>query len=337
VLHKAVYAETGEEIMVSGAYFVRHTKSVLVRREDMERLWAEDRVAVHFPGDTANSVRDSESLDPDRYNKRDEKGAIGAFRELAEHGGYVWAQSYVSDKAKVGYVRGIREGGRGVEMDKRARWELRGRTYEGREDGDPATLKTLRIEGVGPVGIVKVGKGEQMDLRARRPQRSATSRWKVGDRLREVAEGKPRKAAFSSLSPAEQEAACAEFLREQHPRRSDLPVLKRLLLPVGRGLEDVDIYGIAEDGALVYAQVTNHRVGKKPATEKAKRLGAYRSAYADRETGADERGTGVYLTFFGVGDGASEVRDVAVVSVDKEVEPWILSDPEHRRGFFGRA
>ena len=45
------------------SYFFRHTPVVLVRREDMERLWEEDRVAVHFPGDTANNARDSESLD----------------------------------------------------------------------------------------------------------------------------------------------------------------------------------------------------------------------------------------------------------------------------------
>ncbi len=163
----------------------------------------------------------------------------------------------------------------------------------------------------------------------------AVSRWKVGERLREVAKGRPRQAAFSSLSPAEQEAACAEFLRERHPSRPDLPVLKRLLLPVGRGLQDVDVYGVAEDGALVYAQVTNYRVRSKSATEKAERLGAYRSAYANQEVGVDVRGTGVHLVFFGVGEGVFDVEDVAVVSVNTEVEPWMLSDPDHRRGLFG--
>ncbi len=55
------------------SFFFRHTPAVLVRREDMERLWEEDRVAIHFPGDTANNARDSESLDLDHYTKRDEK------------------------------------------------------------------------------------------------------------------------------------------------------------------------------------------------------------------------------------------------------------------------
>lgn len=320
---------------MSGNYFIRHTKGILVSREDMERLWEDDRIAIHFPGETANNTGDSESLDPDDYTKRDEKGAIRVFREIAEQGGYIWAQSYVSNRAKVGYVRGLCEGGEGVELDKSARWELRGKNYPGRDNGYLATLKTLRMEGIGPNGIVEVGKGEQMDLRARRPQRVAVSRWKVGERLREVAEGRPRNVAFSSLSPAEQEAACAEFLRERHPGRGDLPILKRLLLPVGRSLEDVDIFGVAEDGALVYAQVTNHPVGSSPAKDKAARLGAYRNAYAN-EAGADVR-KGARLVFFGVGVSSSDAENISYVSVDEEVEPWMLSDPDHRHGLFGRT
>lgn len=324
---------------MAASYFFRHTLVVMVRREDMQRMWKEDRVAVHFPGDTANNARDSESLDPDDYAERDEKVAIDTFGELCEEGGYVWAQSYVSDKVKVGYVRGTREGGKGVEMERSARWEMRGESYPGREDGRPATLKTLRLEGVGQDGVVEVGEGEQMDLMARRPPHVAVSRWKVGERLREVAERRPRTAAFTSLSSAEQEAACAEFLRERHSDRPDLPVLNRLLLPVGRGLEDVDIYGIANDGALVYAQVTNYPMRWKQARDKAARLGAYRDAYRDasRNANADVRGTGVRLVFFGVGEGQPEPEDVSFISVDGEVEPWILADPDHRRGFFGEA
>lgn len=312
---------------MSGSYFAKHTRAVLVGREHMERLWGEDRVAIHFPGNTAENARDSESLEPADYEKRDEKGAIGAFRELAEEGGYVWAQSFVSDKAKVGYVRGRLEGGEGVRMERGTRWEMRGRSYPGRKDGDPAVLKTVQLE-----GIVEVGKGEQMDLRARRPQRVAASRWKVGCRLREVAEGSPRAAAVSSLSPAELEAACAEYLRERHPGRDDLPVLKRLLLPVGRTLEDVDVYGVSDESALVYAQVTNHGFGTDAAKEKAARLAAYRSGHAGRGSGA---GTGVHLVFFGLGTGPTTIVGVPFVSVDEEVEPWILSDADHRRGLFG--
>ncbi len=92
------------------SYFARHTEGILVRRQDLKRLWDEDRIAVHFPGDTSRNERDSSSLDPADYEKRDERGVIRAFAELAEEGGYVWAQSYVSGTAKAGYVKGRREG-----------------------------------------------------------------------------------------------------------------------------------------------------------------------------------------------------------------------------------
>ncbi len=81
-----------------------------------------------------------------------------------------------------------------------------------------------------------------------------------------------------------------------------MPVLQRLLLPVGKTLEDVDIYGVAEGGALVYAQVTNHRVSTKAAREKATRLRTYRDAYANEDASSDVRGTGTRLVFFAPGE-----------------------------------
>jgi hypothetical protein len=85
--------------------------------------------------------------------------------------------------------------------------------------------------------------------------------------------------------------------------------------------------------------VTNHRVTSAQAREKATRLCEYRDAYraASRNVNADVRGTGVRLVFFGLGEGQTEPEDVVFVSIDREVEPWILSDLAHRRGYFGKA
>jgi hypothetical protein len=46
---------------------------------------------------------------------------------------------------------------------------------------------------------------------------------------------------------------CSEYLRHAH---GALPILVHLLLPVGRTMKDVDIYGIASDGRKVHAKVT---------------------------------------------------------------------------------
>lgn len=312
---------------MAGSYFARHTERILVRREDLERLWEADRIAIHFPGDTLSNERDSESLDPVDYEEPYEKGAIRAFAELAEQGGYVWAQSYVSKTAKVGYVRGQREGGEGVVMDRNARWEMRGNYYPGRDDGHPATLKTLQME-----RVVEVDKGKAMHLRVAAPPSTPFSRWpSVGCRLRHlVDEGPYRPPEWSSLASAEQEAACAEFLRERHADRPELPILKRLLLPVGRGMEDVDAYALAEDGGYLYTQVTHHWADIAKASEKAVRL----AEYAGFVPG------GASLVFF-CRSSAPATGDVPegvfFVSVEKEVMPWILRDADYCRALFGIA
>ena len=307
---------------MSQPYFVRHTPKILVRKSDLQRLWEEDRVAIHFPGDTSGNERDSKSLNPEDYKESYDKGAIRAFAELGREGGYVWAQSYVAPRqVKIGYVVGCEEGGEGVKMDHNARWELRGNHYEGRRDGDPATLKTLRME---KKKIVE--RGEAMSLRAAIPRNWPVCRWKVGDRLRALAKNEAPKPDWSNLSDAEQEAACAEFLRERHEDRLDLPVLSRLLLPVGRTLKDIDIYGVDTNGSLVYAQVTYHRIGDAPAKQKASRL----AEYAPRNPNAK-------LVFFGTGSipATNELSDrILYVSGNEEVLPWLKNDALYEKALF---
>ena len=52
---------------------------------------------------------------------------------------------------------------------------------------------------------------------------------------------------------------CSEFLRL---RRTGLPQLAHLLMPVGRTLKDVDIYGLSTDGRRILAQVTFLDLGR---------------------------------------------------------------------------
>jgi hypothetical protein len=268
-----------------------------------------------------------ESLVPADYEESYEKGAIGAFAELAEEGGYVWAQSYVSKVAKVGFVKGRLEGGAGAVMDHDARWEMRGNSYPGREDGHPATLKTLQME-----RVMEIEKGMAMHLRVATPPSTPFSRWpSVKGRLRDlVEEGPNRPPEWSILSDAEQEAACAEFLREQHSDRPDLPILKRLLLPVGRGMEDVDAYALTKEGNYLYTQVTHHWANIAKAKDKAVRLGEYAGHIPGDAS----------LVFFCRGSAPSagdEPEGIFFVSVEKEVMPWILADNDYSRGLFGTA
>ncbi len=294
------------------SYFARHTERLLVRNADLRRFWDEDKIAVHYPGDTERNP-DMRSLDPEDYSGTG-KTAVRYLRDLERDGGYVWAESRVSPgAAKVGRVKA----GTPVELDE-VLWEVDG-VYTGRRSGDAAVLKTVRLE-EGSVRLI--GRTEQMGLRAGRPRQGTIVRWNCGTRLADLVEGRAAKEEWSNLSAEQAEAACAEFLRWQR-ERSDLPRLRHLLLTVGRTLKDVDVYGLAEDGRAVFAQVTYHPRGKKASDEKVGKLRSYGEGDA-------------HLVFFGKGEGPATEGGVPFVSVEDEVLPWIKKQPpEYRAYLFG--
>src|SRR4051812_6784328 len=116
-----------------------------VRDEDLLDLWNQNRIAIHYPDrlDGDKSV-DNDSINPDDYPGKG-RSAMRALKELAENGGYVWAESRVDKKrAKVGRVRP----GGDIQVY-RARW-THSANYPGRE-GTEAALKTVQLEDVDTV------------------------------------------------------------------------------------------------------------------------------------------------------------------------------------------
>lgn len=300
------------------SYFVRHTDKLLIRDEDLKKLWDDDRIAIHYPDkESGREKEDSRSLDPADYKgkKGRDKTAMSRLVELARDGGYVWAESLVSEDkaAKVGCV----EPGTGIELCD-ALWDLRGRTdVENRQNGDPAVLKTVKLSCVKPVP-----RREQVGLRAGRPQQGTISYWNVGDRLADFIKGRTSAQVWPNLSTAQQEAACAEFMREPHADRPDLPRLRQLLLPAGRTLQDIDLYGLAEDGRKVFGQVTYHSRGSTAAQKKLAILEPY---------GGDT----VHLLFFCPGRGPAEEKGVRFISADEEVLPWLKGEEDYAAALFG--
>lgn len=90
------------------SYFVRHTKGVSVRDEDLEYLWSQHKVAIHYPVYVEGiGSADNESLNPEDYPGRPDswaKTSVRTLSDLATSGGYVWAESRVDGRAKVGLV-----------------------------------------------------------------------------------------------------------------------------------------------------------------------------------------------------------------------------------------
>jgi hypothetical protein len=297
------------------SYFVRHTEKLKIHDEDLKKLWDEDRVAIHYPVEASGRKdEDSRSLEPEDYKGRD-KTAISRLVELARDGGYVWAESLVSEgkAAKVGFVKS------GTEIELRgARWDLCGRTdVADRQDGDPAVLKTVKLSRVKPVP-----RCEQVGLRAGKPLQGTIARWNVGGRLADLVEGRIPTRVWANLSTAQQEAARTEFLRESHATRPDLPKLRRLLLPVGRTLQDIDLHGLADDGREVFGQVTYHSRGSVAVRKK---LDALRP-YGERSA---------HLLFFCLGHGPNEEAGARFVSADEEVLAWLNSEEAYAAALFG--
>jgi hypothetical protein len=50
------------------AYFVRHTKRLLIEDDDLRKLWNEGCIAIHYPTEKSGlREEDSRSLDPEDY------------------------------------------------------------------------------------------------------------------------------------------------------------------------------------------------------------------------------------------------------------------------------
>lgn len=220
-------------------FFIRHSSGLDISEVTRKKLWAERRIAVHFPEDRTGTLRktDNDSLDPADYRSH-AKTVMGIFQLLRREGGYVCAQylgqselllGTVAPNAKMALFRG--------------KWGSRPRQ---------AVLKTLRL------GNVRVlDPRDHSIIAACRPQRGTIARWRaVGDTVAALIERRVQAPSWHLLSYRQQEVGCSEFLRLPQVSQFGLPRLRSLVLPVGSTLKDVDFIGIAYDGKRIFAQVT---------------------------------------------------------------------------------
>lgn len=246
------------------SYFIRHTKTMLVEDSDLDEVWNQDKIAIHFSGD---GEEDSKSLDPDDYRKPSERQAIRCFKSLADNGGYVWVEHRSQINVKVGKVM-LQE----PEFFS-ATWTQSSDSKYADRVGKEAVLKTLQLQ---PESVKLVRPHEAMSLRAARRRQGTISRWwACKGRLASLVDGKPVEHSWDNLPPDLQETACAEFLRFHN---ADYPQLSFLLMPVGRTLKDVDIYGLDSDGNEIFAQVTFFEKDSPQSQEKIQRLKEHKGA-----------------------------------------------------------
>ncbi len=290
------------------SYFIRHTKGMTIREEDLNQLWNENKIAIHFPGD---GEEDSRSLDPEDYTYDSEKRAIRTLVELGENGGYVWAESRSQNNAKIGKV----QPGTEIQLFSSTYTKPLKPRFEGRE-GREAIYKTLRLD-----RVREITPYQAMSLRAARPRQGTIMRWRAcGPRLKALVEEESIKHKWEFLSPDLQESACAEFLR--YNGNPNYPKLSFLMLPVGRTLKDVDIYGIQHDGTEVFAQVTYRHKDDPESQQKVESLKKYR-----------EKEEATRLVYFCQHPESVVEDDVTFVPVE-EVLAWIKDNGTYEDKLF---
>ena len=244
-------------------YFARHASRLDIDAATYKKLWDEDLIAIHYPHENGQDTGvDSRSLNSQDYAGR-ARGALKRFISLGTQGGYVCAVYKNKPGCKVGIVA---PGTKVVLLS--GRWgELN--NNPGRE----AILKTLapkKVRYIGPEGSLALLSG--------RPRQGTFCNWGRDNGLvKAFVENEPWTPSVKRLSVAQQEVLCSEVMRTDKWENLGLPRLTSLLLPVGRTLKGIDIYGLGGKGNKILAQVTNYQCTSSRARRKLERLTEYSS------------------------------------------------------------
>lgn len=156
---------------------------------------------------------------------------------------------------------------------------------------DNLIYKTVQLE-----NVQEISYRDFPLLSAIQPQGAITG-WPSAQTYLEAILGKnPIPWSVHSLHPAQLEIICYEFLKMQG-------VIKALLMPIGRTLRDVDIYGLGENGKGVVAQVT-HNTNRREIAQKIELL---REFYSEDSV----------LIFFGPEAARVELDQIKYISIEK--------------------
>jgi hypothetical protein len=227
--------------------------------ETRQSLWDEKIIAIHFPCDKDDQLPETDncSLNPSDYFSNGQN-ALQVFQEMAEYGGYVFAE----------YLNGCVVG----KIEPKSNFFLFTGLWG--DNQRQAILKALKLTQCTVVSPEKI-----IGTYARRPRQGTIRRWpKAAKAIEMLVKGEVGDCLWENLDFSRQETLCAEFLRLPEAAALELPMLKFLLLPVGRTLKAIDIYGLSGTGKKIFAQVTNHSYSNAEIKPKIEALKKYSEA-----------------------------------------------------------
>jgi hypothetical protein len=243
-------------------FHIRHTRDMKVEGTAIDRLLALGKVAIHYPDqkDGTRQGLDNSSTHPDNYQEGSRaQRMVRLFRRLADGGGYVCAEYNDQAGCLIGLVHPETE------------ICLEPATWTGERAGDPAVLKTISLDKTRRLTAL-----ESAPLLICRPTQGTMAHWHaIGKRIEFLVEGLPIPFSLESLSTAEQEMMCSEFMRLPQVADWKLPRLAHLVTRPGGNMKDVDILGISTDKLPLAIQVSYVKRGTPKYKDKLARLAAF--------------------------------------------------------------
>lgn len=222
-------------------FFIRHTSVLEISQSDAMEMFEQGIIGIHYGSDYIDHP--SELLDPNFYDENSAIRSMVYLTELAKTGGYIWSDYSSISKSLVGRVKpGSRVFLKEFSPTKNHEYFSKNKLY----------MKCIELDEPQEVEINK-----HLAMRARRPRQGTFVKWhKSLGNIEKIIQGKTTIEYWGDLTPDQQEILVYEYLRKFS---SDEYHIKHLLMPIGRTMKDVDIYGVNRFERQVFVQVTNSR------------------------------------------------------------------------------
>lgn len=243
--------------------FIRHKLGTTP--DILEDLWSKRQIAIHY--------ENKRSTDPNDYENPG-KNALKRLWKYCDQGAIVGATFRKIRPAQM--ILGV------IKKGSKVKWTD--------EYGDDLVYKIVQLEDTQVISYL-----DYPLLAAIQPRGATVTGWPSAQKyLQAILNNERIPPEVRSLTPSQLEVICYEFLRMKG-------IIKALLLPIGRSLPDVDIYGIGNEHEVV-AQVT-HSTNQAKLEEKFNRLKEYKS-------------TRIKLIFFGPDQGRIDDSAVQYLAIE---------------------
>ncbi|MDQ6967724.1 MAG: hypothetical protein Q9M14_03470 [Mariprofundaceae bacterium] len=223
-------------------YFIRHTGVLEISNDDITSMFKQGLVGIHYGSDY--KVDPSELLKPDAYKESSAVRSMNYLLNLAKSGGYIWSDYSSISRTLIGKVYP------NSKVFLKEFTPTKNLEYFTKNEKNKLFMKCIQLDETQEIKI-----DQQLPLRARRPRQGTFVKWhKSYGKISKIFGGNEAINCWNDLTPDQQEILVYEYLRETE---NDEYHIKYLLMPIGRTMKDIDIYGINSSGNKIFIQVTN--------------------------------------------------------------------------------